>query len=132
MCEIMSSPRQTPRPKWRLLYALLVVALTLFAVVEVVSPAGAWRTLIQCLAVVVSFGLVAVWARSNRGALAQVNSCACAEERVTVRVFHSNPVAPQPVQPAQRVPARLQHPDLHNIDAVEKEVAACVSTSDQP
>jgi len=132
MCEITASPRQTPRPKWRWLHALLAAALALFAVVEIVLPAGAWRTLTQCIAVVVSFGLMAAWVRRNRVALALANLCACAEEQVTGRVVHSHPVAPQPVQPAERVPVRFQHAGLPQMDAVVEEVAACVSTSDQP
>ncbi len=131
MCDITASTSQAPRPKWWLLYALLAVVLALFAAVAIVSPAGGWRTLAQCVSVVVIFGAMAAWVRSNRVALDQADWCACAAEKVTVRVIHSHPVAPEPVQPAERVPVRLQQVGLHKVHPVEPEEAECVSTLDQ-
>ena len=66
-----ASPRRTrPRPAWGLLYAVLPLTFLLFVLADVVPETSGWRSVTETMAVLVVFGALAAWVRSNRSALA--------------------------------------------------------------
>lgn len=68
-------PRRTaPTLAWMLLYALLPLSASLFALSEDVPSSGGMRTLAQGVVVVLVFGLAAVWVHANRRALSRTAS----------------------------------------------------------
>lgn len=122
MCHITTSPTKAPRPKWGVLYALVGVGLALFAVVDILSPPGGWRTLMDCIALVVIFGTMGTWVRLKRVALAQADWCDCFAEQVRAAVRHSQPLARQVKHQMQSL----------KVNSVEGEKVECLVTSDQP
>ncbi len=132
MCHITTSPTKAPWPKWGVLYALVGVGLALFAVVDILSPPGGWRTLMDCVLSLVVFGTMAAWVRWNRVALAQADWCDCPAEQVTARAFHSQPLARPVRQPTELLPLRLHQIGLGNGDFVEEEEVECLGRSDRP
>jgi len=62
--------RTPPRPAWGWLYAVFPLTILLFALVDLVPETSGWRILTETIAVLVVFGTLAAWVRSNRSALA--------------------------------------------------------------
>ena len=62
--------RTPPRPAWRLLYAVFPLTLLLFALADLVPETSGWRPVTESIAVLLVFGVLAAWVRSNRSALA--------------------------------------------------------------
>jgi hypothetical protein len=62
--------RHRSKPAWHVLYGMVAVSILLFVVAEVKSPTGGWRTLTECLATLLIIGVMALWVRANRAALA--------------------------------------------------------------
>ena len=54
---------------WWQLYGLGALLVALIGAIEVGVPPGALRTILECAAVVLGFGLMLVWRRHNRVAL---------------------------------------------------------------
>ncbi len=131
MCHITTSPTKAPRPKWGVLNALVGVGLALLTVVDTLSPPGGWRTLTDCIALVVIFGTMGTWVRLNRVALAQADWCDCRAEQATLRVVYSRPVAQAVTQHTECVPLSL-HVGFGNVHSAEGEKEECLVTSDQP
>lgn len=68
--------------------------------VEVVPLSDPTRTAVRCAVVLSGFAGMAVWARWNGPALDQADWCACAGEKMTVRVIPSRrPMASRPTIP---------------------------------
>lgn len=132
MCDVTASATKCTRPKWGVLYALVGVALALFGVVDILSPPGGWRALMDGLAAVVLCGAMAAWVRANRRALAQVDWCACTAEKTIVRVFHPQPRARPVAQPVKGVPLRVHQVALGEADSGQEKEAECSVTSDLP
>ena len=59
-----------PKPAWHILYIGVALTLLLFVVADIESPVGAWRILTEFLATLLIIGVVALWMRVNRLALA--------------------------------------------------------------
>ncbi len=62
--------RTPPRPAWGWLYTVFPLTILLFALADLVPETSGWRIFTETLAVLVIFGALAVWVRSNRSALA--------------------------------------------------------------
>jgi hypothetical protein len=80
----------TPRPRWGVLYGVVVLGLIALAVADVEAPDLARPTLDAGLAGV-TLAAVALWVRGNRMALDLQDWCDCAADTVTVRVISSEP-----------------------------------------
>jgi hypothetical protein len=65
----MRSERSDRKPAWWALYAIALHLVALIGVIERFMPAGAWRTVLECVVVTVMFTLMLVWRRHNRAAL---------------------------------------------------------------
>ncbi len=68
--DAVTRRRHRSNPAWHVLYGMVAVSILLFVVVEVKSPTGGWRTLTECLATLLIIGVMALWVRANRAALA--------------------------------------------------------------
>jgi len=62
--------KNRPKPAWHVLYIAVALTILFFLVGEVESPVGGWRTLTECLATLLIIGVMALWVRANRAALA--------------------------------------------------------------
>ncbi len=69
--------RHCSKPAWHVLYGMVGVSILLFVVAEVKSPMGGWRTLTECLATLLIIGVMALWVRANRAALAVAHAIPC-------------------------------------------------------
>ena len=54
------------KPAWWLLYGINVLLVGGVGVLERYLPAGPVRTVLECAVVIVAFGLMLLWRRSNR------------------------------------------------------------------
>ena len=63
-CEVRG-----PQPTWWLLYAIASLLVAIVGLLEIFVGAGALRKILEALAVIGGFGLIAFWRRSNRIAL---------------------------------------------------------------
>jgi hypothetical protein len=64
------SNMRNPKPKWLLLYAVLPLGAALLVAADLLSPSAGWRTVAEGTAALVTLGLMALWVRANRVALA--------------------------------------------------------------
>ena len=62
--------RHRLKPAWHVLYVVVAVTMLLFVLADVESPTGGWRMLTECLGTVLIIGVMALWVRANRAALA--------------------------------------------------------------
>jgi len=62
--------KNRPKPAWHVLYIAVALTILFFLVAEVELPVGGWRTLTECLATLLIIGVMALWVRANRAALA--------------------------------------------------------------
>lgn len=58
-----------PHPTWWVLYVIAGLLVAVVGLVEIFVDAGALRQILEVLAVIGGFGLIALWRRSNRIAL---------------------------------------------------------------
>ena len=65
----MTCDRGERNVRWGLLYATALLLIGLCGVIEVFVPIGALRAILQVVAVMTGFGLMALWVRCNRVAL---------------------------------------------------------------
>jgi hypothetical protein len=65
------------KPAWHVLYIAVALTILFFVVAEVESPVGGWRTLSECLATLLIVGVMALWVRANRAALAVADAIPC-------------------------------------------------------
>jgi hypothetical protein len=104
MCDSSARPghrRETPQPRWSLLYGLAFFTLGALSAVEVSPHPGAGRIALGCGLGIIGFVAMAVWLRVNRVALDLRDWCECAAEKMTVRVIPSRrPEPPALVEPA--------------------------------
>ncbi len=100
---------QTPRPLWTLLYGLAFLTVGALAAAEIVPLPGAWHVTLRCGFGFGGFAAMAWWVRSNRAALDQQDWCACAAEKITVRVIPSR--RPAPTRASQQRP--VEHDVRH-------------------
>jgi len=66
----ITADKDRPKPAWRVLYIAVTLAILLFLVAEVETPAGGWRILMECLGTALIIGVMALWVRVNRTPLA--------------------------------------------------------------
>ena len=118
MCD--DRPRSTrerllPRPQWTILYGILVFGTSSAVTVEVFSPAGGARTALRWGVVIGGSLAIALWVRLNRVPLDTEDWCACAGEKMTVRVIRSTlPVEHEPLPTlsgSKRVDRKLDEDD---------------------
>jgi hypothetical protein len=109
MCDsILLAEHEVTRPRWRVLYGAVGLALGMLGIVEVAAPAPA-RTLLRLALVLSAVGAMAVWVRANRAALDLQDWCACAASTITVRVIESQrPSAPSQSDPFPISPAWVE------------------------
>jgi hypothetical protein len=62
--------KNRPKPGWHVLYIAVALTILFFVVAEVESPVGGWRILTECLGTGLIIGVMALWVRANRAALA--------------------------------------------------------------
>jgi hypothetical protein len=58
-----------PQPTWWLLYVIAALLVMVVGLLEIFVDAGALRQILEALAVIGGFALIALWRRSNRIAL---------------------------------------------------------------
>ena len=61
---------RNPKPAWRLFYALLGIAFALLLVADLSSPSDGWRAFAEGVVSLALVGVIALWVRANRLALA--------------------------------------------------------------
>jgi hypothetical protein len=86
-----ASARFVPRPRWKALYGLVILGGSSLAAVELFGPGGAVRTALRCGVVVATCAAIALWVNLNRISLDAEDWCACAAEKMTIRVIPSPP-----------------------------------------
>ena len=87
------------RPRWRSLYLLAGLMLSVLLVAQAFVAAGTERTALQSGLVLAGFFAMVQWARRNRAALDHLDWCDCASEQVTIRVIASRREAPAFARP---------------------------------
>lgn len=120
MCDASGAAAASRRPRWGRLYAIFPIAVAAFATVELETPASVVRTLLDCIAGTGVWVAIAWWVRANRAALDQLDWCACASARVTMRVIPSEPrqrprrviVEPTPIGDGGRLPEHVSRRGL--------------------
>lgn len=65
----MRCGRRENRPRWWLLYVIVMLALVTLGLVDLSVERGLLRTTLEAAATLAGFGLVRIWLRSNRIAL---------------------------------------------------------------
>ena len=65
----MRCGRTEGRPRWWLLYVIVMLALVAVGLVDLSVESGLLRTTLEAAATLAGFGLVRIWLRSNRIAL---------------------------------------------------------------
>jgi hypothetical protein len=60
------SDSRGPQPTWWLLYVIAALLVVVVGLLEIRVEIGALRKVLEALAVIGGFGLVALWRRSNR------------------------------------------------------------------
>jgi hypothetical protein len=108
-----------PRPQWAALYAIVVLGGSSAVAIEVFSPAGVVRTALRWGVVVGGSVAIALWVRLNRVSLDGEQWCACAVEKMTVRVI--GPPAPFTFEGA---PARPRPDAGHHQEIEQHEILA--------
>jgi hypothetical protein len=89
------------RPGWGALCGLMLVVLTVLAGVEASQVAEGVRTSLAFAVVLAGFAVTKLWVHRNRAALDLQEWCACAGEKVTVRLIHSHPATWPRLAPAE-------------------------------
>ena len=88
------------RPRWGLLYGLVVPQLVGLALVELGGPPSALRIALRYAVAVGTFVAMAAWVHASRAAFDLQEWCDCAGQAMTVRVIESRrPVTPAPPRP---------------------------------
>src|ERR1700694_3881453 len=76
------------RPRWTVLYGIAACGLAAVAVTEI-AVAAMVRPALESVIGAAAFVAIALWLRTNRGALDQQDWCECAADTMTVRVIPS-------------------------------------------
>jgi len=100
MCDVRRPVAARDRPRWSRLYTILLLTGVALALVELAAQALPLQAALRCGLVGVTFGAMAWWVRVNRAALDQLQSCACASRRLTIRIIASRPGPPEVVEAA--------------------------------
>ena len=108
------------KPAWHVLYALVGVAVLFFTVADVAAPANGWRILAECLGTTLILGVMALWVRANRLALALAHDAPNGTETFRYVAYALRPSSQRPVEsvesdyhqssPAQTSPAEEEDP----------------------
>ena len=77
------------RPRWAALYGATLPQLVALAAVEVSAPSNPLRAILRWTLALGTFVGMGLWVRSSRAAFDLENWCACAPEKITVRVIES-------------------------------------------
>lgn len=110
MCDAPSGT--LPRPRWSVLYALVVVAAVTGLAIAVVVPPGLVTNVVDAALGLAVLGAAAFWVRANRVALDLDGWCDCATEHVTMRVIQSRqPDVPDAVPALPGVSVRVRRED---------------------
>ncbi|OGK95485.1 MAG: hypothetical protein A2W08_17905 [Candidatus Rokubacteria bacterium RBG_16_73_20] len=97
MCDDGDARGTPPRPRWGWLSALTALGIAALAAVDLLVTARAPRVGLECAVVALTYAALAGWARRQRVALDQLDWCAGAWPRVTVRQVASRPAPPAAV-----------------------------------
>jgi hypothetical protein len=104
------------RPRWTVLYGIAAFGLAALAVTEI-AVAAMVRPALESVIGAAAFVAIALWLRTNRGALDQQDWCECAADTMTVRVIPSRRLEPQgatvprPTAPRIFEPVRVERDD---------------------
>src|SRR5690242_18182203 len=107
----------TGRPRWGVLYGVVVPQLAVLALTEIGGPPSGLRLAVRYVVALGTFVAMAVWVHSSRAAFDLQNWCECAGATMTVRVVHSRQSLPVPAVPSPR------RPPLAPVPIEEYEVA---------
>ena len=86
---------KNPKPKWWLLYAVLPLGAALLVVADLLAPSAGWRMVAEGAAAPISLGLMALWVRANRLALALLGAPGAADQPLRAWVAYCPPVVPR-------------------------------------
>ena len=89
------SKMRNPKPKWLVLYAVLPLGAALLVAADLLSPSAGWRMVAEGAATLVLLGLMALWVRANRLALALLGVPSEARTLVRAWVAYCPPVVPR-------------------------------------
>lgn len=102
-------------PAWSVLIAIVLAGIGLFALTDGVTPAGAWRAIIDSLMVALLFGAVAGWVRANLPALAQIDERAGERFPLEIRYVASERHPPWRAEAKRRRRERVRHMDARQV-----------------
>ena len=112
MCYPGETQIRTPgagRPRWASLYGATLPQLLALLAVEASTPSHPLRAMLRWTLALGTFVGMGWWVRSNRAAFDLENWCACAPQKITVRVIESHrPVYAPPHDDV--VPSRVEEP----------------------
>ena len=117
MCDAREGAISTTRPRWSRLYGIWLFATVAFALAEFGTAEGPARATLELGLVLAAYGAMAWWVRASRAALDQLDRCACASGRITVRVVMSwsrHPLRPSEVAPLSVGSLREAHDQSQN------------------
>lgn len=97
------------RPRWASLYGATLPQLLALAAVEASTPSPPLRAILRWTLALGTFVGMGLWVRSNRAAFDLENWCACAPQKVTVRVIESHRPAYTPTHEDPR-PSWVEEP----------------------
>jgi hypothetical protein len=114
---------KNPKPNWWRLYALLPLSAVLLVGADLVAPSAGWRMVAEGAAALLILGLMALWVRANRLALALPGKPSETEKPLRAWVAYCPPGG------AQRNLALLettfiQHHGVRT-EAMQEDVACC-------
>ena len=86
---------RNPTPKWWWLYAVLPCSAALLVAADLLAPSAGWRLVAEGTVALVVLGLMALWVRANRLALALLGAAEEAEKPLRAWVAYCPPVVPR-------------------------------------
>lgn len=86
---------KNPKPNWWRLYALLPLSVVLLVGADLVAPSAGWRMVAEGAAALLILGLMALWVRANRLALALPGKPSETEKPLRAWVAYCPPPIPR-------------------------------------
>lgn len=117
MCDAVSDDRQPmSHPRWLRLYAVTLIQLAAFAVVELAGFSAPVRTALRCLMTIGLFVGMGLWVHANRAAMNLEQWCDCASRTIAVRVIQSRrSEQPRPIPPPVAEPIEADEDELIHV-----------------
>lgn len=122
MCDAeyrSNRPRAFRRPRWGLLWGLVLLETGMAGAVEFATAPGALRIVLRTGLVLAGFGAIALWVRRNGAALDLQDWCGCAAEKMTVGVISSRRPGPD----------GAVRPSVADVPPIEEDEAALTAST---